>query len=309
MTRSNPNQVLVIGRSGQLASALARRNGRSELTYACLGQPDLDILDPASVERAIADVGPAVLVNASAYTAVDRAEQDADAAMRLNAEGPGNLAEICSRLDIPFIHISTDYVFNGTAARPWRSSDPVAPVSVYGRTKAAGEARIRECLDKHLIVRTSWLFGPDGNNFLKTMLRLAQERDSLSVVSDQTGAPTYVPDLACGLERILQPVLGSPGFERWGTYHLTNSGHTTWYEFAAEIFRQAGQSGLKTPRLEAIPTSAYPTDAKRPAYSVLDCSDTSLVFGITLPAWQDAIKRCLEALQESDPSDQEEVVQ
>jgi dTDP-4-dehydrorhamnose reductase len=309
LIKSNPNQVLVVGRSGQLASALARCDRRSELSYICLGRPDLDILDQASIERAIAGVEPAALINASAYTAVDRAEQDADAAMRLNAEGPGNLAEICSRLDIPLIHISTDYVFNGTADRPWRPGDPVDPISVYGRTKAAGEARIRDNHGKHLIVRSSWLFGPDGNNFLKTMLSLARERDSLSVVSDQTGAPTYVPDLACALHRILRAVLGSPGFERWGTYHLTNSGHTTWYEFAAEIFRQAEQSGLQMPRLEAIPTSAYRTDAQRPAYSVLDCSDTDLAFGITLPAWQDAIKRCLEALQRSDPGDQEEVIQ
>ena len=303
------HQILVVGRSGQLARALARCSGLTGLSYVCLGRPDLDILDTGSVERAIAEVRPAALVNASAYTAVDRAEQDAGAAARLNAEAPGHLAEICARSAIPLIHISTDYVFNGTAHRPWRTSDAVDPASVYGTTKAAGEARIRENLDSHLIVRTSWLFGPDGNNFLKTMLRLAGERDSLAIVSDQTGTPTYVPDLAGGLDGMLRLVLDTPDFARWGTYHMTNSGHTTWYEFAAEIFRHAAQSGVKTPHLEAIPTSAYPTEATRPAYSVLDTSETSRVFGVTLPAWQDAVGRCLRELLPDQQANHEKAVQ
>ncbi len=297
MTGSTGKPILVIGRTGQLADALAKLSGaKGRLRYTCIGRPDLDLLEPDTIIRLVEQIDPAAIVNAAAYTAVDRAESDVAAADRLNAEAPGHVAEIAARFELPLLHVSTDYVFDGRSKRPWTPDDPVAPLSVYGRSKASGEQHVRGNQPEHLIVRTSWLFGPIGNNFLKTMLRLAAERDMLSVVSDQTGTPTFVPDLAEGLDRMLQTVLNVDDFDGWGTYHLTNSGQTTWYGFAEDIFRQAARYGVNPPRLSPIASDDWPADAKRPTWSVLDTGKTANVFGIELPAWQDAVGRCLQML-------------
>jgi len=306
-----PRRVLVIGRSGQLARALARpcgQGGTGDLAYVCRGRPDLDILDLDSTERAIAELEPAAVINTSAFTAVDRAEHEPETARLLNATAAGGIAKICSRHTIPLLHISTDYVFGGKADRPRQPDDAIDPASVYGTTKVEGEALVREYLANHVIVRTSWLFGPEGNNFLKTMLKLASQRDKLSIVSDQVGSPTFAPDLADGLCRIVEHILDRPEFDQWGTFHMANEGQTSWYGFAEEIFRQGAAAGLKTPELEPIPSSAYPTDAIRPAYSVLDTGKTAAVFGVSLPVWQNAVKRCLRELRLADRDEHEGIV-
>ena len=285
--------VLVIGRSGQVALALSRRRG---FVYTCMGRPDLDLADKASIEQAVTELDPAAIINAAAYTAVDKAEREPDLAYQVNATGAENLAKICAARNLPLLHVSTDFVFDGCSNVPYAPNDQVSPCSVYGASKAAGERAVRDILDAHVIVRTAWIFSRDGNNFLKTMLRLGNERESLSIVDDQTGSPTHAADLACGLQAITEVIINNPAFEQWGTYHMTNSGQTTWYGFAKEIFRQAAPFGQRKPELEGIPTSQYPTDATRPAYSVLDNSTLLETFKIVLPDWRDAVGECLNTI-------------
>jgi dTDP-4-dehydrorhamnose reductase len=289
----DPKTVLVIGRSGQLALALSGQRG---LAYTCMGRPDLDLADRASIEQAVRALKPAAIVNAAAYTAVDKAEKEPDLAYQVNAVGPENLARVCAANDLPLLHVSTDFVFDGCSTVPYRPDDQACPCSVYGASKAAGEEAVRSLLAAHVIVRTAWVFSRDGNNFLKTMLRLGNERDSLSIVDDQRGSPTHAADLASGLHAIAEVIVNNPAFDRWGTYHMTNCGQTTWYRFAEEIFRQAEPYGQRKPALQAISTDQFPTDATRPAYSVLDNSTLSETFKIALPDWQDAVGACLNAI-------------
>ncbi len=288
--------ILVIGKSGQVARALARCKDASSPDFICLGRPQLDICNPDSLEAALKDIKPSVVINAAAYTAVDRAEEEKHAAYQVNAEGPENLATLCADFDLPLIHLSTDYVFNGEATRPYKSDDPIDPKNVYGASKAAGELAVRETLKKHIIIRTAWVYGIDGQNFVKTMLKLGETRDQLSIVNDQTGSPTYADDIAAALENIVMRVMENPGNISWGTYHLTNRGETTWFGFAREVFRLAEKTGCPAPKLIAISTEQYPTPAHRPKYSVLDLSGVRDDFGIELPLWQVSLKRCLNDL-------------
>ncbi len=285
--------VLVVGRSGQLALALSRQR---ELVCTCVGRPDLNVADKASIEQAVTALDPAAVINAAAYTAVDKAEREPDLAYQVNATGPENLARVCAARNLPLLHVSTDFVFDGRSNVPYAPKDQANPCSVYGASKAAGEKAVRDILDTHVIIRTAWVFSRDGNNFLKTMLRLGNERESLSIVDDQTGSPTHAADLACGLHTITEVIINNPAFEQWGTYHMTNSGQATWYRFAKEIFRQAEPYGQRKPALKGIPTSQYPTDATRPAYSVLDNSTLFETFQIALPDWRDAVGECLNTI-------------
>jgi dTDP-4-dehydrorhamnose reductase len=289
-------RVLVTGRSGQLAVALSKLSRRGGVEFLCYGRPQLELLDPKSVQNTLDEVNPTAVINAAAYTSVDKAEHERDIAQKVNAEGPRRIAHACMKKGIPLVHISTDYVFDGPGRRPLRPDDPPSPRSVYGSTKAAGEDAVRRTHPRHLIVRTAWLFGREGQNFMKTMLRLGRERETVSVVNDQIGSPTYVVDLASGLESMLKTVLLDPSFRQWGTYHVTNAGSASWYEFAAEIFQQAAKYGQKPPLLSPIPTSEFPTDAKRPEYSVLDASSSRSVFGIDMPDWKDAVGRCVNKI-------------
>lgn len=285
--------VLVIGKHGQVASALARCRAGEGLRVVCCGRPELDLLDLDSLNRAIHNLKPSVIVNAAAYTAVDKAESEPELAYRLNAAAPGHLALLCAGAAIPLIHISTDYVFDGEKRTPYGADDPLRPINIYGATKAAGEDAIRVALPRHLILRTAWVYSGDGHNFFKTMLRLAQEREVVRVVDDQHGSPTYAADIAQAVMAMADAALRRENL--WGTYHFTNAGQTTWHGFAAKIFRLAAANGLPAPHLEAIPTSSYPTPARRPAYSVLDSASFTRQFGIVPPSWQDGLHRCFQA--------------
>jgi dTDP-4-dehydrorhamnose reductase len=283
--------VLVIGREGQVATALARLD--SPFVYRCCPRTEADLTVTATLEAAIARHRPAVVVNAGAYNGVDRAEQEPAVAFAVNAEGPGRLAELCRAGGIPLVHLSSDYVFDGRGSEPYRVDHPVAPLGVYGRSKAAGEEAVRTAFGEHVIVRTAWVFSEGGQNFLTTMLRLARERAELAIVNDQTGSPTYASDLAGAVDRIVGRIFDAQAQTPWGTCHVANAGMTTWYGLACEIFRAGAEVGLPAPRVTPITTADYPTPARRPAYSVLDTSVAAERFGIAMPAWQDAVGRCI----------------
>jgi dTDP-4-dehydrorhamnose reductase len=286
--------IAVIGATGQVARALAREANVRGLPIAVSGRPHVDLTDAASISAFLESVAPSLVINAAAYTAVDKAETDQDAAVALNVEGPLLLAKWCAAHGVPLIHISTDFVFDGTKRSPYHEGDARNPLSVYGRTKSDGEDAVRALLPEHIIVRTAWVYSADGNNFLKTMLRLGAERNQLRVVADQRGTPTSADAIAAALLDIASKIDGTPA--PWGTYHLVAAGETTWHGFAAEIFAQASSLGLKTPKLEAITTADYPLPAVRPAYSVLDTAKIRETFGIALPAWQKGVVDCVRRL-------------
>ncbi|MDF9391947.1 MULTISPECIES: dTDP-4-dehydrorhamnose reductase [Methylococcus] len=297
-------KILVIGRGGQLAWELRR-------TLACFGEvvaldrrtvPVLDLAEPGGVAAAVRSVRPDLIVNAAAYTAVDRAEQETGSAWRVNAEGPAVLAVEAARLGAGLIHYSTDYVFPGDGSAPYREDHPVGPRNVYGRSKLAGEAAIVESGAAHLILRTAWVYGLRGQNFLRTMLRLMAEREVVRVIDDQFGTPTWVRMIAEATAILVARSLRSGTAdlaEAGGIYHLTCRGQTSWYGFACAIREQAVAAGLLSDtaaRVEPIPTSEYPTPAKRPAYSVLDLSKLEARFGIVPPVWDQALELCLADL-------------
>lgn len=288
-----PPTVLVIGASGQIAQALARGSRSFPYALVCAGRGSVDIAEPASVEALLRARAPAVVVNAAAYTAVDRAESDEAAAFAVNAEGPRHLARVCREIDAPLVHLSTDYVFDGAGHRPYCETDPIAPLGVYGASKAAGEGAVRGLWPHHLILRTAWVYSNDGHNFFKTMLRLGAERSELAIVSDQIGSPTCAQDVADAILRVVPQLLSREREIAWGTYHLTNDGQASWFDFAAEIFRIARERGGPSPSLKPITTSEYPTAARRPAYSVLDTSKFQRAFGFSLPHWRASVARCL----------------
>lgn len=298
MTAQN---VLVIGRAGQVASALERLSDASSLNYCCRNRDVVDLTRPSSLQRAIDDVRPEMVVNAAAYTAVDKAEEEPAIAHAVNAEGPGALAALCQKSGIPLIHLSTDYVFDGTARKPYRVDDPVQPLGVYGESKLAGDLAVREELSEHVILRTAWVFSEGGRNFVTTMLRLGAVRLELRVVDDQVGSPTYAADIAAAIDAVARRQLEAADARHWGTYHFTNTGEVSWCGFANEIFRLAALRGSPAPTIVPIPTQAYPTPARRPAYSVLDTSLIRERFGISSASWQNALERCMAAM--SRPED------
>lgn len=294
--------TLVIGASGQVGTELLRvlaplgtvvaasRSGQLADGLSC---ERIDLNERASLDLALNRVRPALVVNAAAYTAVDRAEQERDAAFRANAEAPGVIAQWCARADVPLVHYSTDYVFDGQGTRPYLPDDATAPLGVYGQSKLAGERAVQAAGGRHLIFRTAWVYAAHGHNFLRTMLRVGAERDVLRVVADQIGTPTPAALIA----DITAHALRQPG-EPSGLWHLTAAGQTTWHGFAEAIFAQARARGLlaRTPRVEAIGTADYPTPAKRPAYSRLDTHSLQDTFGVRLPDWQDGLSQVLDTL-------------
>ncbi|MFZ4216148.1 dTDP-4-dehydrorhamnose reductase, partial [Pantoea endophytica] len=268
--------VVSTSRSGALA------DGRACET-ADFGQPE-------SLTALLDRLQPSIVVNAAAYTAVDRAEQEVDAAFAANAQAPGMIARWCAAHGVPFVHYSTDYVFDGQGSAPYREDEPTAPLGVYGTSKRDGEEAVRAAGGRHLIFRTAWVYASHGANFLRTMLRVGAERDVLRVVADQIGTPTPAALIADVTAQALQ----HPG-RLSGTWHLTASGQTSWHGFAEAIFADALATGalVKVPTVEAISSSGYPTPAKRPAWSVLDNRKLQQDFGIVLPAWQDGLKRVM----------------
>lgn len=279
--------ILVFGRTGQVARALL-----DQADVTALGRDAADLRDPETCARAIKDHAPAVVINAAAYTAVDRAEDDSDTAMQVNGAAPAAMARTCASLAIPFVHISTDYVFGGQGSRRWRPDDPTDPQNAYGRSKLRGEEGVRAAGGRFAIMRTSWVFSAQGANFVSTMLRLSETRDRLNIVDDQIGGPTPADDIAATLLTMAQRLLnGAQG----GIYHYAGQPDTTWAGFAREIFAQAD----KTVVVDGIPTSAYPTPAKRPLNSRLDCDTTISDFGVTACDWRTGLSRVLAAKKDS----------
>lgn len=281
--------ILLVGSRGQLGWELI--NAAKECGVDCEGldTPQVDIKDRRSVERTLGQARYSLVINAAAYTAVDKAESERDEAFAVNAEGPGYLAVACSKGNTPLIHISTDYVFDGKKTSPYTEEDALCPMGVYGESKAAGEKAVQGSLSNHIILRTSWLYSSHGNNFVKTILRLAGEREELRVVADQYGCPTYAADLAAAILDIAAQIDRGLSVE-WGVYHYCGRGVTTWHEFAQKICELGKKhASMRVKEIRAISTGEYPTPARRPAYSALDCSKIARVFGIQTRPWQESL--------------------
>lgn len=297
-------KLLVLGKTGQVAQSLLSRQGVGDCQFVARGRPDVDLTDKATIATAMDQVEPDVVVNAAAYTTVDKAETEPDQAMAVNAMGAEHIARLCATAARPLIHLSTDYVFNGEKSGPYVETDPTAPLGVYGKSKLEGEKRIADHLDQHIIVRTAWVYSPYGNNFVKTMLRLAKDRDVISVVNDQVGSPTYAPHLADAIVQIASDIMQKTSVP-WGVYHGAGSGYASWYEVAKKIFSDSGRLGEATANVEPIPTSAYPTPAQRPKNSTLDCTRLAQDFSINLPDWELGIEACLKQLFGNDTADKQ----
>lgn len=284
-------KILITGAQGQVTLALqARLAGLGEVH--ALGSQQLDLADPAAIRAQVRALAPGLIINPAAYTAVDKAESEAPLAHAINAHAPGVLAEEAARLGVPLIHYSTDYVFDGAKAEPYVESDATGPLGVYGASKLAGEQAIAAVGGEHLILRTSWVYSLTGRNFLLTMQRLLQERETLSVVADQFGAPTWACTIADSTAALVERwQAGQAG--AWGTYHLTASGSTSWFGFAEAIAEQLKAAGQPCARLVPIDTAQYPTPARRPANSRLDCSLLQRAWGVSQPDWHAALLSCL----------------
>lgn len=280
--------ILITGANGQLGRSLRRLGGVSPHNYFCTDVAELDITDAAAVLRTVEERRIDVIVNCAAYTDVERAEEDEPRADLLNHKAAGNLAAAAKATGATLFHVSTDYVFDGTAHLPYTEDAPTAPLGVYGRTKLAGERAVAESGCKYLTFRTAWLYSEYGNNFLKTMLRLTAEKERLNVVFDQAGTPTYAGDLAMTIFSIVE---GGYFAGNEGLYHFSNEGVASWYDFAAEIAAAAGHDKC---RIRPCRTAEFPTKAARPAYSVLDKSKIKETFGLEIPHWRESMLYCLK---------------
>jgi dTDP-4-dehydrorhamnose reductase len=285
--------TLIVGTSGQLATELRRQASGVQLELP----RKVDIADESATRALLDSARPALVINAAAYTGVDRAEQERDRAFAVNAEGPRYLARWCAANGAALIHVSTDYVFDGSKPGAYAEDDATGPLNVYGESKLAGEVAIREELPQHLIVRTSWVFSAHGQNFVKTMRRLAGERDELRVIADQHGRPTSAADLAGALWRVARERLADGASAPWGTYHLANAEPTTWHAFAQAIVDLEARRTSRRPAVHAIPTTDYPTPAKRPANSVLDTTSFEAEFGFGLRPFRAALRDVMDELQ------------
>ncbi len=289
--------ILVTGGSGQLASALAGARG-----VLRVGRPDFDFDQPKTIEATFRAASPRIVVNAAAYTAVDAAETDAAAAYGANRDGPALLAGLCAAADIPLIHVSTDYVFDGAKTEPYLETDPVAPQGVYGASKRAGEAAVLASGAKAIVLRTAWVYAATGKNFVRAMLTAGKNRDRLSVVADQHGCPTAAADLSDGILAITAAIDRSgwqPAYS--GIFHAAGTGATTWFGLAVATFEEASRHGAKIPEIVPIASADWPTPAKRPANSRLDCTRLQQVFGIRLPHWRDSLTRTVDTVFATAP--------
>jgi dTDP-4-dehydrorhamnose reductase len=288
-------KILVIGAQGQLARSLLEVKKPDGARVDAVGRAHIDILDPASIDRVLDRHEPNFVVNTAAYIHTDKAESEPTQAYAINADGAALVAEACGRRNVPLIHISTDYVFDGSNG-PHREESRPGPLNTYGSAKLEGERRVAAACPQHLIVRTAWLYSPFGHNFIKTMLEAAS-RSEVAVVDDQIGNPTYAPHLAAAIVAIINRILESPNNSRfWGTYHLAGSGEATRYKLAQEAFRQSAAFGGPVAQLRPITTAEYPTAARRPADSRLDCSKCVETFGVTLPHWSNGVAECVARL-------------
>jgi len=287
-------RILLTGANGQVGRELSNSGGQRGIEVLALNRSDLDITDPVSVSREVNRSGVSLVINAAGYTAVDEAESEPELAFAVNRDGPAYLASACEKVGIPLVHISTDYVFDGQKQGDYFETDPVSPLSVYGKSKAAGEEEVRKRMREYLILRTGWVYGVYGHNFVKTMLRLGREKEVVQVVDDQYGCPTYAADLAETILRIAAQLQEGRQII-WGTYHYCGKGVTSWHGFAEAIFNLARKYvPLKVKQTEAVTTAEYPTAAKRPANSVLDCSLFRNHFGFAPKPWNESLARMLD---------------
>lgn len=289
---SQLQRIVVLGANGQVGSALVALLGDRAVP---LTRAEADLSQPDSLAAVLDAMMPDAVINAAAYTAVDKAEEEPDVAFAANADSPAAIARWCAAHNVPFVHYSTDYVFSGEGDTPWTEDDPKAPCNTYGATKLAGEKAIVADGGKYLIFRTSWVYDATGKNFLNTMLRLGAERDALNVVADQIGAPSYAPHLAVATLQALEKATKMLQFPS-GIYHMVNGGETSWHGFATAIFEGARSKGvaLQIKTVEPIAASAYPTPAKRPLNSRLDCSHLHTTFDLALPQWEQGLAQALE---------------
>ncbi len=282
-------KVLVTGVKGQLGYDVMKELAKRKIEAVGVDIEDMDITDPVAVERVITTKNVDAVIHCAAYTAVDAAEDQQELCRKVNAVGTRNIARVCKNIDAKMLYISTDYVFDGQGERPWEPNDPKAPLNFYGQTKYEGELAVQEFLERYFIVRISWVFGVNGKNFVKTMLRLGKERGAVGVVADQIGSPTFTPDLAVLLVDMIQT-------ENYGVYHATNEGYCSWYDFACEIFKTAGMDQVK---VSPLTTDAFPVKAKRPANSRMDKTALDQAGFKRLPTWQDALRRYIPVLRET----------
>lgn len=295
-----PGRILVVGRAGQLALSLAERGAARGVDLSLIGRPQIDLRRPDGLSAAIASSGASVVVNAAAYTAVDQAESDVAAAEEANAIGPGLLAAAAAACGARMIHVSTDYVFDGSKAAPYREDDATAPLGVYGRTKLAGEEAVRAALPGHAIIRTAWVYSPFARNFVKTMLGAAQARPELRVVDDQVGTPTSALDLAEAILVLADSWRKEPDLGVGATWHLAGTGATSWAGFAREIFRISAGLGGPSAKVVPITSAEWPTPARRPANSRLDSSRFAATFGYTAPDWKVSLAACVARILASE---------
>ena len=289
--------ILVAGKSGQLARCLRDLAFLRNVPMVAVGRPELDLENGEGIDRVTAAVEPSAIVNAAAYTAVDRAEAEPGRAFAVNCDGAALLADAATRRGIPFIQISTDYLFDGSKRSPYREDDLTAPLNVYGASKLAGEAAVLRACPGAAVIRTSWVYSPYGNNFVRTMLRLSETQAVVRVVHDQYGAPTSAADLAAATLAIVERLRSASGSGEAGVYHLAGEGETSWHGFAAAIFASLARRGRRVPKLQAITAAEYPTPARRPKNSCLDSSKAERIFGVRLPPWRSSLEECLDQLE------------
>lgn len=295
MRHADRKKILLTGASGQVGRSLAALAPQSGFEVVAFSRGGLDIGDAAAVAACVEEARPDLVINAAAYTAVDKAESETEKAFAINRDGVMHLARACDAAGAALLHYSTDYVFDGGKPAPYREDDPVNPLSVYGASKLAGEQMARQHCPRHVILRVSWVFSEYGNNFVKTMLRLGRERPELRIVHDQRGCPTSARDIARASLAVAERMTG--GFDDWGTYHFSSTPPTTWFEFSRAVFDIAVELGRYTaPRLHPITTADYPTPARRPSNSVFDAGKFIERFGMPLPQWRVDLKRVISEL-------------
>jgi len=289
-------KVLVTGAGGQVGAELAFRGKNWNCIVNGLKRSELDITKKSEIETVLQTLAPDVVVNTAAYTAVDAAETDSETAFLVNRDAPGFIAAACEKISLPLIHLSTDYVFDGSKPGDYREDDPVCPAGVYGLSKEAGETLVRQTARKHIIIRTSWVYAAHGGNFVRTMLRIGTGKEVLHVVDDQHGTPTFAGDIADAILTIANTITLSNNDEYWGTFHYSAKGKTTWCGFASEIFRRVAEKNGSTPRVNGIPSSEYPTPARRPLNSVLECGKIERVYSAPRRSWKEGLSEVLDHL-------------
>lgn len=293
-------RIAVTGREGQVVRSLVERGGSEDYAVIAVGRPDLDLARPETVFEALRAHSPDVVVNAAAYTAVDKAEAEPEAAFHVNGEGARAVAEAAVRLKAHLIQISTDYVFDGSLSRPYRPDDPTAPIGAYGRSKLAGEHAVARATADHAILRTAWVYSPFGTNFVKTMLRLAGTREEVSVVADQHGCPTDALAMADGILSVARNLADQPDNAALrGVFHMTGVGETTWADFAAAVFAESAARGGPHAAVKRITSNEFPTAAKRPKNSRLDGAALAAVHGVVLPRWELSVRGCVARILET----------